>query len=117
MRNEPLASLRFVNPLPQKAWGAHCSLCDKPQARWILAVGSQTPVFLCGLCILHESAWGKSNNPAVESTTNAIRAASGREFSIVDGRFQRCSEADDVLGVLILVERTAARVPPSRKTP
>jgi len=114
-RNDPLGSLRFVNPLPQKLWGANCSLCDKPQSRWAILKVTPTPIFLCGLCILHKSEWGKSNSPAVTSTVERIQATADRKFEMADGKLTRCSEADDVLGVIILVERTLARSPTGKR--
>lgn len=115
MRNDPLGSLRFVNPLPQKLWGSHCSLCDKQQSRWAIMAGTPTPIFICGLCILHKSEWGKSNSPVVESTIERIQSTTDRKFEMADGKLTRCVEADDVLGVIILVERTAARAPAGKR--
>lgn len=115
MRNDPLGSLRHLNPIPQKLWGSICTLCDKPQARWALLAGTPTPVFICGMCVFERSEWGKSNSPVVRSTIEKIEANSDRKFELADGKLVRCSDADDVLGVIILVERTAARVPTGRR--
>lgn len=115
MRDDPLSSLSFVNPLPQKLWGSHCAKCDKPQARWGITVGrSSPPLFICGACVLYESAWGKSQSPLVPATIASIERNSDRRFSFTDGRLSS-KDADDVLGVVILTERTAARIPPSRR--
>ena len=114
MRSDPLASLSHLNPLPAKLWGAHCVKCDRMQARWGIALGRQAPVFICGACVLYESAWGKSQNQIVPSTIAAIERNSKRKFSFTDGRLS-CRDADDVLGVIILTERTVARIPPSRR--
>jgi hypothetical protein len=72
------------------------------------------PIHICGLCVLHESEWGKSGSPVVASTQAAITKASGRQFSMQGGRLTDCSQADDILGVIILTERTASRIPKSR---
>jgi len=114
MRDDPLSSLSLVNPLPQKLWGAHCAKCDKPQARWGITVGRQSPLFICGACVLYESAWGKSQSPLVPATIASIERNSDRRFVFSDGRLSS-KDADDVLGVVILTERTAARIPPSRR--
>ena len=103
MRNDPLGSLRFLNPLPRKLWGSACSLCDKPQSRWGIMVGTPAPIFICGLCVLHRSEWGKSNSPAVTSTIDRILTTSDRKFEMSDGKLTKCSDADDVLGVVILL--------------
>lgn len=115
MRNDPLGSLRFLNPLPRKLWGSACSLCDKPQSRWGIIAGTPAPIFICGLCVLHKSEWGRSNSPAVASTIERIVATSDRKFEMVNDMLQKCSDADDVLGVIILVERTIARVPAGKR--
>ena len=114
MRSDPLASLSLINPLPAKLWGSHCVKCDKLQARWGITLARDSTAFICGLCILYESEWGRSNPPLVPSTIAAIERNSERKFTFTEGRLS-CKDADDVLGVIVLTERTAARVPPSRR--
>ena len=114
MRNDPIASLTFLNPIPQRLWGAHCVKCDRMQARWGITVGRLTPMLICAGCVLYESDWGKSQSPLVTSAIAAIERNSDRRFVFVDGRLS-CKDADDVLGVVILTERTVARIPTSRR--
>jgi hypothetical protein len=115
MRNDILASLRALKPLPKNSWNVNCSLCDKPQARWMLQLGLPNPVFVCGMCVLYESEWGQNNVEMVGSMMDQIRRASGREFSLMDGRLLRPSDADDVLGVIVLMEMTMRRMPKERR--
>ena len=114
MRDDPLSSLSLLNPLPQKLWGACCAKCDKPQARWGITLDRQTPVFICGACVLYESTWGKSQSPLIPMTIASIERNSNRRFAFIEGRLS-VKDADDVLGVVILTERTAARIPQSRR--
>lgn len=108
MPKEFLPSLRLLVPLSQPQWGMNCSLCDKPQARWTLRVESPK-VYICGTCVLYETAWSEANQSAVEAAISNIRTAGKRELPAQGGRLLSPTDADDVLGVVILVDRTLAR--------
>lgn len=114
MRNDILASLRALKPLPKNSWNVNCSLCDKPQARWLLQLGLPNPVFVCGMCVLYDSLWGQNNTEFVGGIMDQIRRQSDREFPVLDGKLQRPTDADDILGVIVLMEMTFRRLPKER---
>lgn len=107
-----IASLRHLKPLPKPSWNINCCVCDKPQARWELRVGAPGPVLICGACVLYGSEWGASNAELVLETAARIESQ-GKRFLRRDdqGKLASPSDADDVLGVIVLLDMTARRLP------
>lgn len=103
-------SLAVLKPLPKQAWKAHCSRCDKPQARWGVAY-SNDPLFICGQCVLTNSSWATRNKNLVASTAERIERE-GKRVLARDalGNLTNPSECDDVLGVLVLMELAIRRI-------
>jgi hypothetical protein len=110
MKHPEVSSLRILTPLPKTLWQSNCSLCDKMQARWT-ARGTVAPVFLCSLCLLYETAWGKRNAAEIEATKALVEKGREKPLPVQDGKLFNCADADSVLGVIVLVERTLARMP------
>lgn len=104
-----VSSLRLLVPLPKNAWEGCCALCDKPQSRW--TVRGSPGATVCAMCLLYDSAWGKRNAASIEATIADIQKARGVELLRQGDRLFRCDDADSVLGVLVLVDRTLARMP------
>lgn len=108
----PIASLRHLKPLPKPSWNINCCVCDKPQARWELRVGAPGPVFICGMCVLYESDWGQSNAELVLETSQNIELHGQRSLQRAEaGKLAVPTDADDVLGVIVLMEMTVRRLP------
>jgi len=65
--------------------------------------------------LLYESEWGKGNPAAVKGALDSA-AEAGRKLEVApDGRLLRCSDADDILGLLVLIDRFASRVLPRER--
>ena len=105
-----VSTLRMLVPLPKTNWGGCCALCDKPQARWT-ARGLQAPLSVCSLCILYASAWGRRNELAIAKAIGQVEAARSQPMPRNAEKLMRCEDADSVLGVLVLVDRTLTRMP------
>lgn len=106
-----IASLRHLKPLPKPSWNINCCVCDKPQARWELRVGAPGPVFICGACVLYGSDWGHSNTELVLETVRNIESQGNRKLPLSEaGKLTSPSDADDVLGVIVLLEMTVRRL-------
>ena len=103
-------SLLVLKPLPKQSWGAHCSRCDKPQARWGIAY-STDPIFICGLCVLTSSSWAARNPNLVRSVSEQVEHKGQRKLARdTEGNLTNSAECDDVLGVLVLMELTIRRI-------
>lgn len=111
MKEHVLTSLLFLRPLAHNLWFSNCIVCDKPQARWEVRSGS-APAFLCGLCVLHETKWGKENQSLLNSVAGQIELHGNRKFERnPEGNLIHCKEADDLMGVVMLMDMTARRFP------
>ena len=109
MRSD-VSSLRLLTPLPRTLWQSNCALCDKTQARWTVR-GVQPAVFICSLCLLYKTAWGKKNSAQVENVRTEVEKSRTEPFKVQDGKLHNCADADSVLGVVVLIERTMSRMP------
>lgn len=105
-----LATLDVLMPLLPLTERGCCALCSQERARWTIR-GAQPPVYLCALCLLYATPWGGDNSSQIETTLALSEYHSRRTFERVDGRLVSCSDADNLMGILILVDRTAKRMP------
>lgn len=80
----------------------------------MLQLGLPNPVFVCGLCVLYDSIWGEANTELVGSVADKIRRAADRDFAYQDGKLMHAKDADDILGVIVLMEMTFRRLPKER---
>lgn len=103
-------SLRVLMPLPSNLWHSNCAKCDKPQARWTIR-GVKPDVFVCSLCLLYKTGWGQRNESLIETTLESVEKSRDQPFVRQDSRLFNCPDADSVMGVIVLVERTLSRVP------
>jgi len=103
-------TLQLLMPLPKSNWGGCCVLCDKAQARWTIR-GQSASISVCGLCILYASPWGQRNSERIAATIDSVEKARAVPMPVGDGKLFRCEDADSVLGVLVLVDRTVSRMP------
>lgn len=84
-------------------------MCDKPQSRWTLRVESPK-VFVCSLCVLYESKWAETNEVAVRMALLEFEKSAGRKLTLNEGRILSPSDADDVLGYVVLMDRLISRM-------
>lgn len=110
MTRPSISSLRVLSPLPKHLWESNCILCDKRQARWTVRAVA-TPVFICSLCLLYGTTWGAANQSQALHIQTEIERSRPAPFPMQDGKLRDCADADSVMGVLVLVERTVARMP------
>lgn len=110
MRRPEVSSLRLLTPLPRTLWQSNCAVCDKTQARWTVR-GVQPAVFICSLCLLYRTTWGKQNAAQVESIKAEVEKSRTEPFQMQGEKLHNCADADSVLGVVVLIERTLSRMP------
>jgi hypothetical protein len=95
--------LKRLRPLPRSMQGVACALCDRMQSCWQLTVPFKDEQTVCSLCVLyHPQVWTKEIQQAI---TN-VETGAGHMFERdVNARLTRCSDADRVLGVVVLTDR------------
>ena len=104
-----MTSLDVLTPLPPTAEKGCCSLCAEKRASW--AVRGVADVFFCSLCLLYRTPWGEEAALAASSTLILMRHTSKQAYETVDGRLTSCADADNLMGILVLIDRTAKRMP------
>ncbi len=97
-----LASLDRLMPLRSKV--DCCAVCGENQARWHHRDEGSA---YCSLCLMYRTEWGSRNQTQVRLVTTQIELHRPALVRDVHSNLAICSEADDVLGVVVLAERTA----------
>lgn len=69
----------------------------------------ENKMYLCALCLLYDSAWGRQARESIEEAVRQVEATREKEFESDDSnRLVVPKDADDVLGVIVLSRRAAA---------
>ena len=72
-------------------------------------VEKENKVYLCALCVLYDSEWGRKARAPIEEVVRQVEAAREKEFeSDGSNRLINSKDADDVLGVVVLSQRASA---------
>ena len=105
-------SVFHLRPLPSGLRGAACYQCDRAQASWWVPTPDSTDearACVCALCVLYELDLAPGARRLVEETLPRVEAARSEPFRRgPDQRLERVSDADDVLGVVVLTGRAAS---------
>ena len=112
---------KMLKPAATIMRGSVCDSCNKGQASWIAEIprGDEDRIFVCSLCVLYKTEWGKKAHERVEVTKGSIEHSRGVEFALdADRRMASAKDGDDVLGSITLalriesVQRTVGAVKP-----
>lgn len=98
----------MLKPASEILRGSICDSCNKGQASWIAEIprGDEDRIYVCSLCVLYKTDWGKKAHERVEVTIGAIERARGKDFVLgPDKRLASPRDADDVLGSITLALR------------
>lgn len=101
---------RVLKTLPETLQGIACCICERAQSRWFIDWDTEDDdkAYLCALCILYSTEWGKSVRAPIEEVIMAVQKERNALFE-KDGsnRLILSKDADDVLGVIVLAGRVA----------
>jgi len=102
---------KMLKPVAEILRGSICDSCNRGQASWIAEIprGDEDRIYVCSLCVLYKTDWGKKAHARVEVTVGAIQRARGKDFVMgPDKRLANPRDADDVLGSITLAMRMEA---------
>lgn len=113
----------LLAPLPQALQGAACKHCNRPQARWRLAMirkieGNSGAEFIqgdvddyepmCAVCFLYDSHWGKQRRKDIDLLIMDIEHERKQPY-LVDGSGRLTPPAaDEVLAAIALTSKMFA---------
>lgn len=99
-------------PLPEalQELKPHCALCDKPGSVWHLRTphkdGADAYDFLCSLCLLYRTSWGRQNKRQIQRVVKGIEDHGGFVFERRrKNRLARLEDADRIAGAIVLTSR------------
>jgi hypothetical protein len=101
---------RMLKPLPTHLRGIACCMCERMQSSWQTdwVTEDDNKVYLCSICIIYHTDWGRTERANIESVVVNIQKARGTEFDKdLSKRMMLARDADDVLGVVVLATRVA----------
>ncbi len=93
---------------PNRAAPLVCYVCAHERARWRVrhARYGGTVQDLCALCFMYESGWLTPVNQArVARVSTALSLRRNKVLEHVNGRLVQSTDADDVLGAIVLHDR------------
>lgn len=99
---------KMLKPVADLLRGSVCDSCNKGQSSWIAEIprGDEDRIYVCAICVLYETDWGKKAHERVEVTKGAIEKSRGRSFELDSKRrLALARDADDVLGAIAMALR------------
>lgn len=99
---------KLLKPAAEILRGSVCDSCNKGQSSWIAEIprGDEDRIFVCSLCVLYKTEWGKKAHERVEVTKGAIERARDVEFALdSERRLANARDGDDVLGAITMALR------------
>ena len=96
--------LQALFPLHLSQRGHQCSSCDAREARWQVRLG-KSPAYICSMCVLYDSRWGELNRVNIDAVLAQVKQHRP-DLEVVEGRVTQDKAADDLLGVIVLADRT-----------
>lgn len=99
----------LLHPTPGPIRGTQCDFCNKPQSSfWYGSGGPEPKIYVCSICVLYDSQWGKHFHAQIVETSSSIEKSRNKEFAKGEGsRLLDPKDADDVLGLIVLTGRVA----------
>lgn len=91
----------LITPLPKILLGSVCSQCDKTQAVWSLRRAYGDKPFVCSLCVLYESSWGRAKKEALDAFIAEVEKTKTPFVREPNGHLT-CSDADRVMFAIVL---------------
>ena len=96
-----------VTILPKALWDMTCHVCDKRQSRW--KYNGPEEGQLCSCCLLYESEWGRGVKGRLTAFIEDIETETGCELEKEESGRLVPSEADRVVGSLVLTNKIFAK--------
>ena len=101
---------KLLKPLPIPLRGIACCMCERTQSSWQTdwVTEDDDKVYLCSLCVLYETDWGRLERASIEAVIMRMQKARNTTFEKdPSNRLTLSRDADDVLGVVVLASRVA----------
>ena len=108
MKSPLLIDARRIRPiLQQKEWDVDCSHCGEAQARFQFRPIEQDGwLFMCSLCWLYESEWGKNHAEEVADLVEDTEREIGTPFKRLEsGRLEDPRDSDRILSSVVALSR------------
>jgi len=99
---------KLIRPVPAPLRGVACARCDKNQSSWWadLEHEGEDKAYVCSLCMMYNTAWGRTARASVEEVVREIEKSRDREFDKdPSNQLLKVRDADDVMGVVVLADR------------
>ena len=105
---------KYLRALPKSLFRSACAKCDRLQAMWEMGPADGECVFLCSLCFLYESNWGKARLDQIYDMTDAVEKEAEVQFlrDVGGRRLLSSKDGDRLLGALAIYPARPSRASP-----